>query len=108
GTHGKTTTTALAAWVFSACGADPGYLVGGVPRNLERSFHRGQGARFILEGDEYNAAYFDRGAKFLHYRPETLLLTSIEHDHVDLYPTPESLKEAYARLIHLLPADGLL
>ncbi|MEO8504236.1 MAG: Mur ligase family protein [Acidobacteriota bacterium] len=108
GTHGKTTTTAMAAWVFSACGTDPGYLVGGVPRNLERSFHRGNGMRFILEGDEYNAAYFDRGAKFLHYQPETLLLTSVEHDHVDLYPTAQSLEDAYARLIALLPADGLL
>lgn len=108
GTHGKTTTTAMAAWVYAACGADPGYLVGGVPRNLDSSFHRGHGERFIVEGDEYNAAYFDRGAKFLHYQPETLILSSVEHDHVDLYPTPESLREAYARLIALLPPSGLL
>jgi UDP-N-acetylmuramate: L-alanyl-gamma-D-glutamyl-meso-diaminopimelate ligase len=108
GTHGKTTTSALAAWTYSACGADPGFLVGGVPKNLERSFQRGSGARFIVEGDEYNAAYFDRGAKFLHYQPQTLVLNSVEYDHADLYPTPASLLDAYARLIALLPADGLL
>jgi len=108
GTHGKTTTTAMAAWVYSACGRDPGFLVGGVPIDLGASFHRGTGRRFVIEGDEYNAAYFDRGAKFLHYRPQTLILTSVEHDHVDLYPTPAALAEAYARLIALLPADGRL
>ncbi len=71
GTHGKTTTTALAAWTWSACGRDPGFLIGGVPLDLEASFRRGGGERFVIEGDEYNAAYFDRGAKFLHYRAET-------------------------------------
>ncbi len=108
GTHGKTTTTAIAAWVYAACGRDPGYLIGGAPRDLPASFHDGAGDRFIIEGDEYNAAYFDRGPKFLHYQPETLLLTSAEYDHADLYPTPEALWTAYERLIALLPADGLL
>ncbi len=108
GTHGKTTTTAMAAWVYRECGADPGYLIGGAPCDLPASFHDGDGDRFIVEGDEYNAAYFDRGPKFLHYRPETLLLTSVEHDHADLYPTPEILRAAYAKLVALLPADGLL
>jgi UDP-N-acetylmuramate: L-alanyl-gamma-D-glutamyl-meso-diaminopimelate ligase len=108
GTHGKTTTTAMAAWVYTACGRDPGYLIGGAPQNLPASFHDGAGDRCILEGDEYNAAYFDRGPKFLHYQPETLLLTSAEYDHADLYPTPESLWDAYARLLALLPADGFL
>jgi UDP-N-acetylmuramate: L-alanyl-gamma-D-glutamyl-meso-diaminopimelate ligase len=134
GTHGKTTTTAMAAWVYSQCGADPGYLIGGVPHDLPGSFAAGgtqaapagepagegltagsardlpaaaQG-RFIVEGDEYNAAYFDRGAKFLHYRPETLILTSVEYDHADLYPSPEALREAYRQVIAQLPADGLL
>jgi UDP-N-acetylmuramate: L-alanyl-gamma-D-glutamyl-meso-diaminopimelate ligase len=119
GTHGKTTTTAMAAWVYSQCGADPGYLVGGVPHDLPGSFAAGgtlaepagEGlalGRFIVEGDEYNAAYFDRGAKFLHYRPETLILTSVEYDHADLYPNPEALREAYRQVIAQLPADGLL
>ena len=108
GTHGKTTTTAMAAWVYTACGRDPGYLIGGAPHNLPASFHDGAGERFVIEGDEYNAAYFDRGPKFLHYQPETLLLTSAEYDHADLYPTPEALWEAYAKLIALLPEDGFL
>lgn len=108
GTHGKTTTTALGAFVYSQCGQDPGYLIGGVPRDLPSSFCPGGGERFIVEGDEYNAAYFDRGPKFLHYQPETLILTSVEYDHADLYPTPEALWEAYARLIALLPPAGLL
>jgi UDP-N-acetylmuramate: L-alanyl-gamma-D-glutamyl-meso-diaminopimelate ligase len=121
GTHGKTTTTAMAAWVYSQCGADPGYLIGGAPRDLPGSFARGGSAterprtsgrgaaeRFIVEGDEYNAAYFDRGAKFLHYRPETLILTSVEYDHADLYASPEALREAYRQVIAQLPADGLL
>jgi UDP-N-acetylmuramate: L-alanyl-gamma-D-glutamyl-meso-diaminopimelate ligase len=108
GTHGKTTTTSLAAWVYSECRADPGYLVGGIPIDLERSFHSGSGERFIVEGDEYNAAYFDRGPKFLHYRPDTLVLTSVEYDHADLYPDHESLIAAYEKLVELVPADGLL
>lgn len=106
GTHGKTTTTALAAWVLTRAGRDPGYLVGGLPVDLGTSFRRGGGERFVVEGDEYNAAYFDRGAKFLHYKPETLILTSVEHDHVDLYPTAESLLEAYRQLLALVPPAG--
>jgi UDP-N-acetylmuramate: L-alanyl-gamma-D-glutamyl-meso-diaminopimelate ligase len=108
GTHGKTTTTALAAWVYAAAGGDPGFLIGGVPRNFPQSFRRGSGPRFIVEGDEYNAAYFDRGPKFLHYRPHSLILTSVEYDHADLYPSPEKLREAYAALIDQLPPHGVL
>jgi UDP-N-acetylmuramate: L-alanyl-gamma-D-glutamyl-meso-diaminopimelate ligase len=108
GTHGKTTTTAMAAWVYTACGRDPGYLIGGAPKDLPASFHDGGGDRFLVEGDEYNAAYFDRGPKFLHYQPETLLLTSAEYDHADLYPTEEALWSAYERLIALLPKNGFL
>lgn len=108
GTHGKTTTTAMGAWVYTQCGADPGFLIGGAPRNLPTSFRAGAGDRFIVEGDEYNAAYFDRGPKFLHYRPETLILTSVEYDHADLYASPEALHAAYTELIRLLPPGGLL
>jgi len=107
GTHGKTTTTALAAWVLEDCGTEPGFLVGGLPRNLPASFRNGRGDRFVVEGDEYNAAYFDRGPKFLHYRPETLVLTSAEHDHADLYPRPEDLLAAYGRLVEIVPEGGL-
>ena len=108
GTHGKTTTTSMASWIYTACETDPGFLVGGVPRNLGRSFHQGTGPRFIIEGDEYNAAYFDRGAKFLHYRPETAILTSVEYDHADLYPDPDSLLAAYEKFVVLPPKDGLV
>lgn len=108
GTHGKTTTTALAAWTWSRCGRAPGFLVGGLPKDLGTSFAPGEGDRFIIEGDEYNAAYFDRGAKFLHYLPQTVILTSAEYDHADLYPSPEALLDAYGKLVELLPADGLL
>jgi UDP-N-acetylmuramate: L-alanyl-gamma-D-glutamyl-meso-diaminopimelate ligase len=108
GTHGKTTTTALAAYVYTRCGADPGYLIGGAPLDLPASFRSGGGSRFVIEGDEYNAAYFDRGPKFLHYLPETLILTSVEHDHADLYPDPATLQAAYAKLIALLPPTGFL
>jgi UDP-N-acetylmuramate: L-alanyl-gamma-D-glutamyl-meso-diaminopimelate ligase len=110
GTHGKTTTTAMAAWVYSQGGAKPGYLIGGAPCDLPGSFACGRDdlGRFIVEGDEYNASYFDRGAKFLHYRPETLILTSVEYDHADLYASPEALREAYRQVIAQLPAGGLL
>ena len=108
GTHGKTTTTAIAAWAWTCAGADPGYLIGGLPLDLERSFQIGTGDRFVIEGDEYNAAYFDRGPKFLHYQPQTLILTSVEYDHADLYPDAGALVEAYRRLVRLLPGDGLL
>ena len=108
GTHGKTTTTSLASWVYTDCGADPGFLMGGVPLNLGRSFQQGTGPRFIIEGDEYNAAYFDRGPKFLHYQPDSLILTSVEHDHADLYPDPETLTEAYENLVRLVPETGLI
>ena len=108
GTHGKTTTTSLATWVYAQAGLDPSYLIGGVPRNLGRSFRLGAGDRFIIEGDEYNASYFDRGAKFLHYRPETLVLTSVEYDHTDLYPDFESLRRAFRKAVRLLPPQGSL
>jgi UDP-N-acetylmuramate: L-alanyl-gamma-D-glutamyl-meso-diaminopimelate ligase len=107
GTHGKSTTTAMASWLLYATGADPGFLIGGLPANLPVSFRAGGGDRFVIEGDEYNAAYFDRGPKFLHYRPDTLILTSVEYDHADLYPTPEALLAAYERLVELVPPAGL-
>ncbi len=108
GTHGKTTTSSMAAWTLSECGRRPGYLIGGVPLDLGRSFASGEGDRFVVEGDEYNAAYFDRGPKFLHYRPHTVVLTSVEYDHADLYEDPEALLAAYRRLVELVADGGLL
>jgi UDP-N-acetylmuramate: L-alanyl-gamma-D-glutamyl-meso-diaminopimelate ligase len=108
GTHGKTTTTAIAAWVLADTGRDPGFLIGGLPRNFPHSFHAGGGDRFVVEGDEYNAAYFDRGPKFLHYLPETLILTSVEYDHADLYESPAALVTVYERLVEMVPPTGLV
>jgi len=108
GTHGKTTTTSIAAWVYEDCGLSPSYLIGGVPVNFDKSFHLGAGDRFVIEGDEYNAAYFDRGPKFLHYAPETLILTSVEYDHADLYPNHESLLARYTELVEGIPETGHL
>ncbi|MYF95308.1 MAG: UDP-N-acetylmuramate:L-alanyl-gamma-D-glutamyl-meso-diaminopimelate ligase, partial [Holophagales bacterium] len=108
GSHGKTTTTAMAAWVYSRAGADPGYLIGGAPIGLASGFALGGGSRFAIEGDEYNASYFDRGPKFWHYRPETAILTSLEHDHVDLYPDFKGLERAFLGLVERLPPTGLL
>ncbi len=108
GSHGKTTTTAMAAWVYSRAGADPGYLIGGAPIGLASGFALGGGSRFAIEGDEYNASYFDRGPKFWHYRPETVILTSLEHDHVDLYPDFDGLERAFLGLVERLPPTGLL
>jgi len=108
GTHGKTTTSSLAAWVWHDCGQKPGFLIGGIPRNLVTSFRHGDGPRFVIEGDEYNAAYFDRGPKFLHYGAETLILTNVEYDHADLYANPEAASAAFEKLLDGLPETGLL
>ncbi len=108
GTHGKTTTTSLAAWTLFALGDDPSFLVGGVPKNFPVSYRIGHGPRFVVEGDEYDTAYFDKGPKFLHYRPKTVLLTSIEFDHADIYRDLDHLKESFLKLARLIPEDGLL
>jgi UDP-N-acetylmuramate: L-alanyl-gamma-D-glutamyl-meso-diaminopimelate ligase len=108
GTHGKTTTTSLAAWTLFALGDDPSFLVGGVPKNFPVSYRIGGGPRFVVEGDEYDTAYFDKGPKFLHYRPKTVLLTSVEFDHADIYRDLDHLKESFRKLARLIPEDGLL
>ena len=106
GTHGKTTTSALIAWLLLDSGRDPGFLVGGEMRNLGRGYRSGKGPHFVLEGDEYNAAFFDRGPKFLHYEPKHLFVGNIEYDHADLYPDLESVTEAFRRVVELVPAEG--
>ncbi len=108
GTHGKTTTTALLAWVFEHNGLNPSYLIGGIPNNL------GQGARFtesewfIIEGDEYDTAFFDKRSKFIHYLPEVALINNLEFDHADIFPNLESIKTAFKHFIRLVPRNGLL
>ncbi|MGE5663514.1 MAG: UDP-N-acetylmuramate--L-alanine ligase [Deltaproteobacteria bacterium] len=108
GTHGKTTTTSLMAWALFALGEDPSFLVGGVPTNFPVSYRVGGGRHFVVEGDEYDTAYFDKGPKFLHYLPKVVLLTSIEFDHADIYRDLAHLKESFRKLVAIIPPDGLL
>ncbi len=108
GTHGKTTTTALAAQTLTALGADPGMLVGGVARNFGGNFRLGGGGLFVIEGDEYDTAYFDKTPKFFKYHPHTLIFTSLEFDHADIYDDLEVIREHFRALIAGLPAGGAL
>lgn len=108
GTHGKTTVTSLLAWMFHSAGLSPGFLIGGLPRNFPQSFSRGSGPHFILEGDEYDTAFFDKGPKFLHYRPDTVILTSVEFDHADIYADLAAVETAFQRLVNLVPRRGFL
>jgi UDP-N-acetylmuramate: L-alanyl-gamma-D-glutamyl-meso-diaminopimelate ligase len=108
GTHGKTTTSALAAWVLTRAGLDPGFFIGGVPLNFGGGWHPGSGDYVVLEGDEYDSAFFDKGPKFLHYRPHHVILTSVEFDHADIYRDLDHLKEAFRRLVELIPTSGCL
>ena len=108
GTHGKTTTTALLGHVLAAAGRDPSFLVGGVTRNYDANFRLGDGAHFVIEGDEYDTAYFDKGPKFLHYRPRTAILTSVEFDHADIFRDLPHYEAAFERFVRLLPPDGCL
>jgi UDP-N-acetylmuramate: L-alanyl-gamma-D-glutamyl-meso-diaminopimelate ligase len=115
GTHGKTTTTTLIAWVLLKTKRDPGWLVGGIPSGGASSGMGGESFRlgapgprspFVVEGDEYDTAYFDKGPKFLHYRPRSLLCTSLEYDHADIYPSVDAIVARFAELMALVPADG--
>ncbi|MEZ4392546.1 MAG: Mur ligase family protein [Polyangiales bacterium] len=108
GTHGKTTTTALAAWLLRASGLDPSFLVGGVCKNFDSSFGLGQGGAFVVEGDEYDSAFFEKIPKFWSYRPWGAVLTSIEHDHIDIYPDPQSYRDAFVGFASRLAPDGVL
>lgn len=107
GTHGKTTTTAMLAWIFHVAGRRPDFLVGGVVPNFDnRSYGLGGGEEFIIEGDEYDTAFFDKGPKFLHYHPDELILTSLEYDHADIYPDLASIELQFRRLVNLVPRRG--
>ncbi|MGD8226830.1 MAG: UDP-N-acetylmuramate--L-alanine ligase, partial [Desulfobacteraceae bacterium] len=108
GTHGKTTTTALAAWILEKAGRQPSFMVGGIPNNFESNFQLGNGPYFVIEGDEYDTAFFDKGPKFLHYNPWATILTSIEFDHADIYRDLRHVVESFRDLISLVPRDGLL
>src|SRR5579859_7459509 len=106
GTHGKTTTTSMLSWIFSSAGIDPSFLIGGIAENFGSSFHLGGGKHFILEGDEYDTAFFDKGPKFLHYFPDAIILTSVEFDHADIYKDLDAVETAFKRLVNLIPRRG--
>src|SRR5438309_2310164 len=108
GTHGKTTTASLAAWVMDQGGLDPSFMVGGVVQNFGSSFHVTDSDYFIIEGDEYDTAYFDKGPKFMHYLPELAVVNNIEFDHADIYPDLDAVKLAFRRLMNLVPGIGKL
>ncbi len=108
GTHGKTTTTSLAAWVIDQAGLNPSFLVGGVVQNFGVSFRVTDSDYFIIEGDEYDTAYFDKGPKFMHYLPEVAVVNNIEFDHADIYPNLDAVKLAFRRLMNLVPGNGKL
>jgi len=108
GTHGKTTTTSMLAWIFQVAGQNPSFLIGGVAENFGTSFALRQTRHFILEGDEYDTAFFDKGPKFLHYFPDAVILTSVEFDHADIYKDLDAVKTSFKRLVNLIPRNGYL
>lgn len=106
GTHGKTTTTSMLAWIFQSAGKDPSFLIGGIAENFGSSYALRQGKHFIIEGDEYDTAFFDKGPKFLHYFPQSIILTSVEFDHADIYADLDAVKTAFKRLVNMVPRKG--
>jgi UDP-N-acetylmuramate: L-alanyl-gamma-D-glutamyl-meso-diaminopimelate ligase len=108
GTHGKTTTASLAAWLLTTAGFDPVCMIGGIPLNFDSGCRLGAGAYSVVEGDEYDTAFFDKGPKFLHYRPDIAVLTSVEFDHADIYQNMDHLRESFRKLIKIMPPGGLL
>ena len=106
GTHGKTTTTSILAWIFQSAGLQPSFLIGGIAENVGSSFQLGEGKHFILEGVEYDTAFFDKGPKFLHYFPDAVILTSVEFDHADIYKDLDAVETAFKRLVNLIPKRG--
>ena len=108
GTHGKTTTTSIAAWVIDQGGLDPTFLIGGIAQNFGVSFRVTDSDYFVIEGDEYDTAYFDKGPKFMHYLPEVAIVNNIEFDHADIYADLAAVKLAFRRLMNLVPGNGRL
>jgi UDP-N-acetylmuramate-alanine ligase len=108
GTHGKTTTSSLMSFVLAQAGRDPSFLIGGVPVNFRQSWRLGSGPEFVVEGDEYDTAFFDKKSKFLHYRPQVVILTSVEFDHADIFANEAAVKDAFREFIALIPPEGHL
>ena len=108
GTHGKTTTSSLLAWILEHAGLAPGFLIGGVPLDFDVSARLGQGRHFVIEADEYDTAFFDKRAKFVHYRPRTAILNNLEHDHADIYPDVAAIQKQFHLLLRTMPGNGRL
>ena len=108
GTHGKTTTTGMLAWILERAGLHPGYLIGGAPKNFNRSACLGRAPFFVVEADEYDTSYFDRRSKFLHYRPRTLVINNLEHDHADIFEDVDAIKAQFHQLLRTVPGRGLI
>lgn len=108
GTHGKTTISALLAWVLATAGLDPGFMVGGILKNFNRNYNIGTGSYFVVEGDEYDTAFFDKGPKFLHYTPSRAILTTVEFDHADIYRDLSHVKKAFSEFVAAMPEEALL
>jgi UDP-N-acetylmuramate: L-alanyl-gamma-D-glutamyl-meso-diaminopimelate ligase len=106
GTHGKTTTSSLLAWILEDAGLAPGFLIGGVPANFDTSARLGSEPFFVIEADEYDTAFFDKRAKFVHYRPRTVILNNLEYDHADIYPDVESIERQFHHLVRIVPGSG--
>ena len=108
GTHGKTTTTSLLAFLLHDAGLDPSFLIGGVPVDFERSYRIGRGPHFVIEGDEYDCAFFDKRPKFVHYLPNVAVIGNVEFDHADIYPDLVAVQLAFTRLLLMVPRSGLV
>ncbi|MCZ6796620.1 MAG: UDP-N-acetylmuramate:L-alanyl-gamma-D-glutamyl-meso-diaminopimelate ligase, partial [Gammaproteobacteria bacterium] len=108
GTHGKTTTSSMLAWILHSSGLNPGYLIGGVGKNLTQSAQLGQGSFFVIEADEYDTALFDKRSKFVHYHPQTLIINNLEFDHADIFDDLAAIQRQFHHLIRMMPSRGLI
>src|SRR5437764_4171458 len=108
GTHGKTTTTALLAWIMETAGRTPGYLIGGIPKNFGEGARLNDSKYFVVEGDEYDTAFFDKRSKFVHYLPELVIVNNIEFDHADIFNNLDEIKLSFRRLLNIVPQSGMV
>src|SRR5436189_3092389 len=108
GTHGKTTTTALLTWIMEKAGRKPGYVIGGLPKNLGQGARLNESKYFVIEGDEYDSAFFDKRSKFIHYLPELLIVNNIEFDHADIFKDLDEIKLIFRRLLNIVPKNGMV
>src|SRR5213082_2350538 len=108
GTHGKTTTTALLAWIMEKAGRQPGYLIAGLPKNFEQGARLNDSKYFVIEGDEYDTAFFDKRSKFVHYLPELVIVNNIEFDHADIFKNLDAVKKSFRHLLRIVPQNGMV